>query len=733
MLRNITTTRAVTHRALQPLSSRTLTTSTTRREQVEIFINDKRVMADQGAALIQACEKVGVTIPRFCYHDRLAVAGNCRMCLVEMERSPKPIASCAMPVAAGMRIHTDTPMVHKAREGVMEFLLANHPLDCPICDQGGECDLQDQSMRYGGDRGRFHEPVGKRATENKNLGPLVKTDMNRCIHCTRCVRFANEVAGAPELGTTGRGNDMQIGTYVEKVLATEMSGNVVDLCPVGALTSKPFAFQARPWELKKTETIDVLDGIGSNIRVDSRGTEVMRVLPRLNEEVNEEWISDKTRHALDGLKRQRLTTPLVREGDKFIPATWQEALNIVADRLHSTDPTRIQAVAGGLADVESMVALKDLFNHLNSENLTVDSPRNTKIPVHGVDVRANYLLNSTLSGVESADWLLLVGTNPRHEGPILNTRLRKAYLYNGLNVGVVGPQTDLTYEYTHLGDQINAIDALFDKNNAFMEKLKDAKRPMIIVGSAITDIPNGEYIYRRVAELVTKHQGQFIQADGWNGYNVFHRTASRAGAYDIGFVPNGQSTFNTTPQLMYLLGADDISPAAIPKDAFVIYQGHHGDVGAHYADIILPGAAYTEKSTTYVNVEGRTQMTRAAVNPPGAARDDWKIIRALSEVTGIPLPYNDIHSLRARMYEISPTLLRLEDVEPTTVNLLGLQHLTKCTANAKSSSTVLTPAVKDFYLTDPISRASSVMAKCSATFTKPMVTGEEASQAQAQA
>ncbi|KAJ1975538.1 ndufs1 NADH-ubiquinone oxidoreductase subunit [Dimargaris verticillata] len=713
-------------RNAQSSTARLLSTTNARSEKVEIFINNKPVMAEQGEAVIQACEQAGIDIPRFCYHDRLAVAGNCRMCLVEMERSPKPVASCAIPVTAGLKIHTDTPLVHKAREGVMEFLLANHPLDCPICDQGGECDLQDQSMRYGGDRGRFYEPAGKRAVENKNLGPLVKTEMTRCIQCTRCVRFANEVAGAPELGTTGRGNDMQIGTYVEKVLATEMSGNIIDLCPVGALTSKPYSFTARPWELKKTESIDVMDGIGSNIRVDSRGTEVMRILPRLNEDVNTEWISDKTRFAYDGLKRQRLTAPLIRQGDKFVPATWQEALHAVADRLRTTNPAAMQAVAGGLADAESLVALKDLFNRLGSENLTLDGPRGEEAPVLGVDIRANYVLNTTLAGVEHADAVLLVGTNPRHEGAILNTRLRSAYLYNGLEVALVGPRMDLTYDYNHLGDDMSAIDAVFNKGHPFAQKLAAAKRPMVILGSGVAELPNGEYLYRRVADLVNQHKEKFFQPD-WNGFNVFHRTAGRVAAMDIGFVPNGQSTHQQSPssKFMYLLSADDIEPRSIPKDAFVVYQGHHGDVGAHYADVILPGAAYTEKTSTFVNTEGRTQMTRAAVNPPMSAREDWKVIRALSEVAGIPLPYEDLPTLRGRMHEISPTLTRFDTAEPCFFAQLGIDQLAAKTAGAKAGGKSPIPrVVTDYYLTNPITRASSIMAKCSAVFTKAKTDAE---------
>ncbi|ORX96576.1 NADH-quinone oxidoreductase [Basidiobolus meristosporus CBS 931.73] len=693
-------------------ASRCFGSTAARKEEIELFIDGKPVKIEQGAALIQACEKAGVDIPRFCYHERLSVAGNCRMCLVELEKSPKPVASCAMPAMPGMKIRTNTPLVKKAREGVMEFLLANHPLDCPICDQGGECDLQDQSVRYGSDRSRFSEIVGKRAVEDKNLGPLVKTSMNRCIQCTRCVRFANEVAGVPELGTSGRGNDMQIGTYVEQAINSEMSGNLVDLCPVGALTSKPYAFTSRPWELKKTESIDVLDAVGSNIRIDSRGVEVMRVLPRLNEEINEEWISDKTRFACDGLKRQRLTTPLIRQGDSFVAASWAEALGDVADKLRQTQPGELKAVAGQLADTESMVALKDLFNRLGSENLTIDSPLDGNTPAHGVDIRSNYLFNSTLAGVDEADVVLLVGTNPRHEAPTLNTRLRRNYLHNGLDIGIVGQPHDLTYDYDHIGDNAIAIEKLLSGEHPFAKRLAEAKKPMIIVGSGISEHKDASATFKSLSQFVQKNQSKFFQ-EGWNGFNVLQRAASRAGAFDIGFVPQAEPT---PAKFVYLLGADEIQSSDIPKNAFVVYQGHHGDAGAHLADVILPGAAYTEKTATYINTEGRAQLTRAAVSPPSGAREDWKIIRALSEVAGATLPYDDVTTLRERMGDIAPHLVRYESVEPTSQANLGLDQLTKLQASVKGDT--FTTVIKDFYMTDAISRASSTMAKCSAAFSR---------------
>ncbi|KAI9320038.1 G subunit of NADH dehydrogenase [Dichotomocladium elegans] len=700
--------------ALLNTGARAFSATVSKKEEVEVFIDGKSVMIEQGAALIQACEKAGVDIPRFCYHDRLSVAGNCRMCLVEVERAPKPVASCAYPVMPGMKVKTNTPMVHKAREGVMEFLLYNHPLDCPICDQGGECDLQDQSMRYGSDRGRFHEPKGKRAVEDKNFGPLIKTEMTRCIQCTRCVRFANEVAGAPELGTSGRGNEMQIGTYIERTIDSEMSGNVIDLCPVGALTSKPYQMKARPWELKKFETIDVSDAIGSNIRLDTRGVEVMRILPRLNDEINEEWISDKTRFFYDGLKVQRLTTPLVRDGDRFVPSSWEKALGRISEEFAKVEGNSAKAIAGHLADAESMVALKDLFNRAGSENLAIDAPNGSKPLAINADLRSNYVLNSTIAGVEEADVVLLVGTNPRHEAPILNTRLRKAYLHKGQDLGVIGEAADLTYDYDHIGADAKSIEALLDGTHPFSKRLAEAKRPMIVVGSGVVEnSKDGEYILSKVADLANKHKDTVFQ-DSWNGFNVLQRAASRTAAYEIGFVPTSSEAASAPVKFLYLLNADEITAADVPKDAFVVYQGHHGDVGAQYADVILPGSAFTEKNATYMNTEGRTQITRAGVNPPAAAREDWKIIRALSELTGNTLPYDDLPAVRARLSEISPALTRYDVIESSGMHELGLNSLKK--TGVKPSGEVLSNVIKNFYQTDPISRASSTMAKCTKVF-----------------
>lgn len=672
-----------------------------------------------GTALIQACEKAGVTVPRYCYHEKLMIAGNCRMCLVEVERAPKPVASCAWPVQPGMVVKTDSPLTHKAREGVMEFLLANHPLDCPICDQGGECDLQDQSMRYGADRGRFHELGGKRAVEDKNIGPLIKTSMNRCIHCTRCVRFANDIAGAPELGSTGRGNDLQIGTYLETALDTELSGNVIDLCPVGALTSKPYAFRARPWELSHTESVDVLNGLGSAIRVDSRGLQVLRILPRLNDDINEEWIDDKTRFACDGLTTQRLTTPLIRRDDRFHPATWEQALVEISERYKSLQPKgdELKFIAGPLVEVETLVAAKDLANRLGSENLAHDFPGGSQPLAHGIDVRANYTFNSSIVGVEEADCILLVATNPRWEAAVLNARIRKQWLRSDLEVGLVGEDFASTFDYESLGSQ--PADLKKALNGAFGRKLAAAKRPMIIVGSALVEHPDAKPLFEALGSFVDKHKTTFLAEDGWNGYNLLHRSASRAGAYDVGFAVPSPTTASTTPKMIWLLGADDFPSEDIPKDAFVVYQGHHGDRGAQIADIVLPGAAYTEKSGTWVNTEGRAQMGRSATSRYGAAREDWAILRAVSEVLGVPLPYDNVEALRDRMEVLAPSLRRYDVLERTGRGVASLGLRTQVVEGNKGTKVSakagdLGSAVKEFWFTDAISRASPTMARCAA-------------------
>jgi NADH dehydrogenase (ubiquinone) Fe-S protein 1 len=625
------------------------------------------------------------------------------MCLVEVERSPKPVASCAWPVQPGMKVKTDSPLANKAREGIMEFLLANHPLDCPICDQGGECDLQDQSMRYGADRGRFHEITGKRGVEDKNIGPLVKTSMNRCIHCTRCIRFSNEIAGAPELGSTGRGNGMEIGTYLDTQLDTELSGNVIDLCPVGALTSKPYAFRARPWELQHVESIDVMNAMGSNIRVDARGMEVMRILPRLNDDINEEWIDDKTRFACDGLRTQRLTTPLIRRDDKFVPATWEMALTEIAEAYKRIAPkeNEFKAIAGHLIETESLVAMKDLANKLGSDNLALDQPGGSSPIAHGTDVRANYLFNSKIWGIEEADAMLLIGTNPRHEAAVLNARIRKQWLRSDLEIGLVGESFESTFGLEHLGTDAAAVKKAL--SGEFGKKLAAAKRPMIIVGSAVAEHPDAKAIFESVGSFVDKHQDNFNTKE-WQGYNVLQRAASRAGAYEVGFTTPSAEIAKATPKMVWLLGADEISESDIPKGAFVIYQGHHGDNGAQLANVVLPGATYTEKPGTYINTEGRVQITRAAVSLPGAARDDWKIIRAASEFLGQPLPYDDIEALRDRMEEISPVMRRYDTVESSGLASLSKVQLVDQNKGAKASGDKLKKPIANFYFTDPISR-----------------------------
>ncbi|KAK9465490.1 hypothetical protein V1512DRAFT_265600 [Lipomyces arxii] len=686
--------------------------------EVEVTVDGKKVMIEAGSALIQACEKAGVMVPRYCYHEKLAIAGNCRMCLVDVERAPKAVASCAFPVQNGMVVHTNTERVLKAREGVMEMLLANHPLDCPVCDQGGECDLQDQAMRYGSDRGRFREIEGKRAVEDKDIGPLVKTEMTRCIHCTRCVRFANDVAGAPELGTSGRGNDMQIGTYLQKNLNSELSGNVIDLCPVGALTSKPYAFRARPWELKRTESIDVLDGLGSNIRVDSKGVEVLRVMPRLNDDVNEEWISDKTRFAVDGLKTQRLTTPLFKNGDRFEPVTWDEALSIIVQTYEKLEPKgdEFKAIAGHLVDVEGLVAMKDLVNRLGSENLALDQSFGNSPLAHGIDVRSNYLFNATIHGIEEADGILLIGTNPRTEAAVLNARIRKQWLRSDLEIGLVGETFDSTFNFEHLGDDATSLKAALAGD--FGKKLLQAKRPIIIVGSAVAESSDSKTYFEVLGQFVSKHIDKLITPE-WNAYSVLQRTASRSGAYDVGFASHNPDLAVVKPKVVYLLGADEITSSDIPKDAFVIYQGHHGDVGAQFADVILPSSAYTEKVGTYVNTEGRVQVTRAATGPPGVARDDWKVIRAVSEYLGVALPYDDIYDIRSRMNEIAPHLVRHDLIEPTSFAATGVKtQLVDSNKSIRSDGAKLGSIITNFYATDAVSRSSKTMARASAAFGK---------------
>ncbi|XP_057293927.1 NADH-ubiquinone oxidoreductase 75 kDa subunit, mitochondrial-like [Hydractinia symbiolongicarpus] len=683
-------------------------------QKIEVFVDDKRVLVDPGTTIMHACQMVGVEIPRFCYHDRLSIAGNCRMCLVEVEKSPKPVAACAMPVMNGWRIKTDSPITRKAREGVMEFILINHPLDCPICDQGGECDLQDQSMAFGNDRSRFVDVnfQGKSAFEDKNIGPLVKTIMTRCIQCTRCVRFGNEVAGVEDLGTTGRGGDLQIGTYVEKMFKSELSGNIIDLCPVGALTSKPYAFTSRPWELRKTESVDVLDAVGSNIVVGTRGGEVMRILPRVNEDINEEWISDKTRFAYDGLKRQRLTSPYVRGEDGNLKACgWEDALVEVASRMHSNSGADMAVVAGDLVDAETLIAVKDLFNKFNCDNLfTEEGFPNSGA---GTDLRSNYLFNTTIAGIEDADALLLVGTCPRYEAPLVNSRIRKAWMHNELNVAMVGTKTDLTYDYDHLGDNVGVLQEIAEGKHPYSKVLQDAKKPVIIVGSKPLNTADGNAVHALCANISNKLKSQGNVDSEWRVLNILHKVASQVAALDIGYKPGVENL--GSPKLLFLLGADsgNISRSNLPKDCLVVYQGHHGDNGANMADVIFPGSAYTEKTATYVNMEGRAQETKRALTPPGLSRDDWKIIRALSEIAGKTLPYDSLPEVRQRLMDVSPNLTRFGNVEPANFFSLGaaLSEI-KLSGGASTVLQADISTLKDFYMTNSISKASQTMAKC---------------------
>ncbi|NXA95890.1 NDUS1 oxidoreductase, partial [Melanocharis versteri] len=688
------------------------TTATAASNQIEVFVDGHPVLVNPGTTVLQACEKAGVQIPRFCYHDRLSVAGNCRMCLVEIEKAPKPVAACAMPVMKGWNILTNSEKSRKAREGVMEFLLANHPLDCPICDQGGECDLQDQSMMFGSDRSRFRE--NKRAVEDKNIGPLVKTIMTRCIQCTRCIRFASEVAGVDDLGTTGRGNDMQVGTYVEKMFMSELSGNIIDICPVGALTSKPYAFTARPWETRKVESIDVLDAVGSNIVVSTRTGEVMRILPRLHEDINEEWISDKTRFAYDGLKRQRLTQPMIKnEKGVFVYASWEDVLARVAGVLHAVEGKEIAAIVGGLVDAEALIALKDLLNRVNCDTLCTEEI--FPMAGAGTDLRSNYLLNTKIAGVEEADVLLLVGTNPRFEAPLFNARIRKSWLHNDLQVALVGSPVNLTYTYEHLGESPQILQDIASGKHAFCKVLDHARKPMVVVGSAALQRSDGAAIHAAVSTIAQNARAKSGAGADWKVMNILHRVASQVAALDLGFKPGVEAIRKSPPKVLYLLGADSgcVTRQDLPKDCFIIYQGHHGDVGAPMADIILPGAAYTEKAATYVNTEGRAQQTRVAVTPPGMAREDWKIIRAVSELAGLTLPYENLDQIRKRLEEVSPNLVRYDDVEEANY-FIQANELAKLAKQQLLADPLVPPqlTIKDFYMTDSISRASQTMAKC---------------------
>jgi NADH-quinone oxidoreductase subunit G len=680
----------------------------------KLKVDGREIEVPDHYTLLQAAEEAGAEVPRFCFHERLSIAGNCRMCLVEVKGGPpKPTASCAMgvrdlrpgPNGELPEMFTNTPMVKKAREGVMEFLLINHPLDCPICDQGGECDLQDQAMAFGVDSSRFHE--NKRAVEDKYIGPLVKTIMNRCIHCTRCVRFTTEVAGISELGLIGRGEDAEITTYLEQAMTSELQGNVIDLCPVGALTSKPYAFQARPWELTKTESIDVMDAVGSAIRVDTRGREVMRIMPRINEEVNEEWISDKTRFIWDGLRTQRLDRPYVRKGGKLVAASWAEAFGAIKAAVSKTSGDRIGAIAGDLAAVEEMYALKLLMASLGSSNIDCRQDGSALDPVYG---RASYVFNPTIEGIERADALLIIGANPRYEASVLNARIRKRWRSGAMPVGVVGEIGDTRYAYERLGAGAETLKDLAAGRGSFMAAFKEAKTPMIIVGQGAIAGEFGAGALSLAAKIARSVNA--VRED-WNGFGVLHTAASRVGGLDIGFVPGegGKSVAQMMGALdvLFLLGADELDMGRIGS-AFTVYIGTHGDAGAHRADVILPGAAYTEKSGLYVNTEGRVQMANRAGFAPGEAREDWAILRALSDVLGKRLPFDSLAQLRAKLYADHPHLAEIDEIAPA--DGAGLARLAD--AGGEIGRAPFASAVKDFYLTNPIARASAVMAECSA-------------------
>lgn len=688
----------------------------------KILVDGKEIDVPAEYTLLQACEAAGAEIPRFCYHERLSIAGNCRMCLVEVAGSPKPVASCAWgvrdcrpgPNGELPSVKTKSPMVKKAREGVMEFLLINHPLDCPICDQGGECDLQDQAMGYGVDSSRFAE--NKRAVEDKYLGALVKTSMNRCIQCTRCVRFSAEVCGVPEMGAIGRGEDMEITTYLEQALSSELQGNLVDICPVGALTSKPYAFAARPWELGKTQSIDVMDAVGSAIRVDTRGREVMRILPRVNEAINEEWISDKTRHVVDGLRTQRLDRPYLRVNGQLRPATWPEALAAISARVKGVDGKRIGAIAGDLSSIEDMFALKDLLGRLGSTNTALQ----TDTALSARNGRASYIFNPTIAGIEQADALLIIGANPRKEAAILNARIRKQWRTGKLKVGLIGEQADLTYDYDYIGAGPDTLADVIYGRHSFAEVLKNAKAPIVLIGAGIASRGDGAAILSAAAKLAG---GIAAFAGEWNGFGVLHYAASAVGALDIGFAGNGGMTASQMAaqgalDVVFSLGADDVEIAA---GAFVVYVGTHGDNGAHRADVILPGAVYTEKSGIYVNTEGRVQMANRANFPPGQAREDWSIIRALSDLLGHTPAYASLASLRQVIFKAHPHLMRIDQIE--TGLAADIEKL--AAAGGTPDKTAFVNPVPDFYLTNPITRASAIMAECSSLASGRMLAAAE--------
>jgi NADH-quinone oxidoreductase subunit G len=664
---------------------------------LKLKVNNIDVEVEEGLTVLQACEKAGVEIPRFCYHEKLSIAGNCRMCLVEMEKSPKPVASCAMPAAEGMNIKTNTAFVEKARKGVMEFLLANHPLDCPVCDQGGECDLQDQSMFYGVDKSRYKE--NKRSVPEKNMGPLIKTQMTRCIHCTRCVRFATEVAGVPELGAIGRGEDMQITTYLEQSMQSELSANVVDLCPVGALTSKPYVFEARPWELKKTETIDVMDAIGSNIRVDTYDWEVKRVLPIINEDINEEWISDKTRYACDGLLNQRLDTPFIKYNGKFEKASWEEVYKIIKSKFENTSKEKVCGFVGDLTNMETGYIFKEFFDRtLDSQNYESRSDNRFL----DIGKRENYLFNSTINGIEESDLIFLIGTNPRYEATILNARIRKSYLNNNTKIISLNGLGDLTYPYESLDGKTKTLKDIFDGNHEISKKIISADKPMIVMGESLLNLGSSKYFFNSIKNFLTQNKKI---SEEWNSFNILSCDASTVGNYDLGIINESNNLLedlqNHKFDILYLMGQDNLN--FDKKDEFIIYQGSHGDKGAEIADIILPGSAYTEQDGYFTNLEGKIQKAYKASYPPGDAKEDWQIINELAELMNNRKLFND-----------------KEELESSMLNHLNLQKEKQINEEDKSNQIednefkdeVLKVNVKDYYFSNVVARSSKTMIEC---------------------
>ena len=674
----------------------------------KLKVNDIDVEVEEGLTVLQACEKAGVEIPRFCYHEKLSIAGNCRMCLVEMEKSPKPIASCAMPAADGMVIKTNTPKIEKSRKGVMEFLLANHPLDCPVCDQGGECDLQDQSMFYGIDKSRFKE--NKRSVPDKNMGPLIKTQMTRCIHCTRCVRFATEIAGVPELGAIGRGEDMQITTYLEQSVQSELSGNVIDLCPVGALTSKPYIFEARPWELKKTETIDVMDAVGSNIRVDTYDWEVKRVLPIINEDINEEWISDKTRYACDGLLNQRLDTPYIKYNNKFEKASWNEVYKIIKSKIENTDKNKICGFVGDLTNMETSFIFKEFFDRTLDTNKYESRSSQSFIDK---SVRENYLFNSTINGIEESDFILLVGTNPRFEATMVNARIRKAYLNKNIKIVSINNVGDLTYPYEYLDGKTQTIKDIVENNSELSKKILDAKKPMIVLGDSFLKIKSANYLFHSLKKFL-KDNNKF--SNEWNPLNLLSIDAATVGNFDLDIVNEKEDLIKDLREnkfeLVFLLGQDNLEFKK--KNEFIIYQGSHGDKGAEIADIILSGAAYTEQSAHFTNLEGRIQKAYKASYPPGEAKEDWQIINELAELMNNRKLFNDKEELQSSMFNFLN--LKKEKQNSVSTGENNQDHFENENLEIKT---------KDYYFSNVIARASKTMLDCNNSKVEIKRTGTE--------